>query len=112
MHGLLGPIFDEKSFHDVFPKVISEYTKKCNPDLPFYYYTGSNDRYNDGSIVSFNMPSQSGEERLDRVKVSRRADPGVFVANQAAIPQCGQLSVRSARFKSAEGLPPPPPPPR
>ena len=30
LHGLLGPIF-------VFPKVISEYTKKCDPDLPFYY---------------------------------------------------------------------------
>jgi hypothetical protein len=43
LHGLLGPIFDEKAFHDVFPKVISEYTRKCDPDLPFYYYTGSND---------------------------------------------------------------------
>ena len=32
LHGLLGPIFDEKAFHDVFPKVISEYTKKCDPD--------------------------------------------------------------------------------
>ena len=95
----------------MFPKVSSEYTKKCDPDLPFYYYTGSNDRYNDGSILSFNMPSQSGEERLDRVKVSRRADPGVFVANRAAIQQRGQLSVCSARFKFAEGLPPLPPPP-
>ena len=37
LHGLLGPIFDEKAFHDVFPKVISENTKKCDPDLPFYY---------------------------------------------------------------------------
>ena len=37
LQGLLGPIFDEKAFHDVFPKVISEYTKKCDPDLPFYY---------------------------------------------------------------------------
>ena len=41
LHGLLGPIFDEKAFHDVFPKVISEYTKKINviltSDLPFYY---------------------------------------------------------------------------
>ena len=48
LRGLLGPIFDEKAFHDVFPKVISEYTKKCDPDLPFYYYTGSNDCFNDG----------------------------------------------------------------
>lgn len=109
LHGLLGPIFDEKAFHDVFPKVISEYTKKCDPDLPFYYYTGSNDCYNDGSLASFNVPSSTGEERLDRVCISRRADPGVFVANRAVIPQRGQLSVRSAHFKPAESLPPPPP---
>ena len=101
LHGLLGPIFDEKAFHDVFPKVISEYTKKCDPDLPFYYYTGSNDRYNDGVIASFNIPSSAGEERLDRVRISRRADPGVFVANHATIPQRGQLGVRSAHFKPA-----------
>ena len=108
---LQGPIFDEKAFHDVFPKVISEYTKKCDPDLPFYYYTGLNDRYNDGLLASFNVPSSTGEERLDHVRISRRADPGVFVANCAVIPQRGQLSVRSAHFKPAESLPPPPPQP-
>ena len=46
--------FDEKAFHDVFPKVISEYTKKCDPHLPSYYYTGPNDRYNDGLIALIN----------------------------------------------------------
>ena len=71
LHGLLGPIFYEKAFHDVFPKVISEYTKKCDPDLPFYYYTGSNDCFNDGSLASFNVLSSTGEERLDRVRISR-----------------------------------------
>ena len=45
----------------MFPKVISEYTKKCDPDLPFYYYTGSNNRYNDGLIASFSVPSSTGE---------------------------------------------------
>ena len=110
LHGMLGPIFDEKDFHDAFPKVINEYTKKCDPDLPFYYYTGSNDRYNDGLFQSFNVSSSSGEERLDRVCISRRADPGVFVANRAVIPQRGQLSVRTAHFKPAESLPPPPAP--
>ena len=40
-----------------FLKVISEYTKKCDPDLPFYYYTAANDRYKDGSLQSFNVPS-------------------------------------------------------
>jgi hypothetical protein len=104
LHGLLGPIFDEKDFHDAFPKVISEYTKKCDPDLPFYYY-------NDGLIQSFNVPSSSGEERLDHVCISRRADPGSVVSNRATIPQRGQLSVRTAYFKPAESLPPPPAPP-
>ena len=29
LHGMLGSIFDEKAFHDAFPKVINEYTKQC-----------------------------------------------------------------------------------
>ena len=109
LHELLGLIFDEKAFHDAFPKVMLEYTKKCDPDLPFYHYTGVNERYNPGFQPSFNRPSAGGE-RLDRVLISRRADPGVFVANRAIIPQRGQLTVRSAYFKAAEDLPPPPEP--
>ena len=57
-------------------------------------------------------PSASGVERLDNVKISRRADPGVFASNRAAIPQRGQLTVRSAYFRPAEDLPPPPPTPQ
>ena len=34
-HELLGPIFDEKAFHDALLKVMLEYTKKCDPELPF-----------------------------------------------------------------------------
>lgn len=63
----LEPIFDEKGFQDAFPNVVSGYTKKCDSDLPCYYYTGSNDRYNNGLLQSFNVPSKSGEERWDRV---------------------------------------------
>jgi hypothetical protein len=105
-YGMLGSIFDEKAF----PKVINEYTKQCDPHLPFYHYTGSNDRINDGKMASFNVPSASGVEWLDRVRISRRADPGVFVANRAVIPQHGKLTIRAAQFKPAESLPPPPTP--
>ena len=72
--------------------------------------TGSNHLYNDGSLASVNIPSSAGEERLDHVPISRRADPGEFDPNRAVIPQCGQLSVCSAHFKPAESLPPPPSP--
>lgn len=27
-------IFNEPTFHDAFPKIILEYSKKCDPDLP------------------------------------------------------------------------------
>ena len=107
-HELLGPIFDEKAFHDALPKVMLEYTKKCDPELPFFHYTGVNERFNTGCLPSFNQPS-GDTERLDMVQISRRADPGVFVANRAIIPQRGQLTVRAAHFRPAEDLPPPPP---
>jgi hypothetical protein len=56
----------------------------------------------------FNVPSVSGVERLDQVCISRRADPGFFVANRAVILQRGKLTIRAAQFKPAESLPPPP----
>jgi hypothetical protein len=108
LHELLGKTFDEKAFHEAFPKVMLEFTKKCDPNLPFYHYTGVNERYNAGLLPCFNVPSASGVERLDRVVISRRADPGVFVANRAVMPQRGKLTIRSAHFRPAEGLPPPP----
>ena len=110
LHELLGPIFGEKEFHDAMPKVMLEYTKKCDPELPFYHYTGVNERFKSGNLCSFNQPSEHAE-RLDVVKISRRADPGVFVVNRAIIPQRGQLTVRAAHFRPAEELPPPPPAP-
>lgn len=36
-----------------------------------------------------------GVERLDRVAISRRAVPGVFLANRATLPQRGSLTVSS-----------------
>ena len=47
-----------------------EYTKRCDPDLPFYQYTGGNECYSIGPANSFNEPSASGLEWLDKVKIS------------------------------------------
>ena len=110
LHELLEFIFDEKAFHDAFPKVILEYTKKCDPDLPFFHYTGVSERFHFGNLPSLNVSSSRSEERLDRVTISKRADLGVFVANRAVIPQRGQLTVRTAYFRPSEGLPPAPVP--
>jgi len=58
-------------------------------------------------IPSFNKPP-ADDECLYWVFISRKADPGVSVANRAVIPQRGQLTVCAAHFRPAEDFPPPP----
>ena len=38
---MIGVVFDTKEFYDEFPKIMNEFSKKSDPDLPFYYWTGS-----------------------------------------------------------------------
>ena len=56
------------------------------------------------ALPSFNTPSASGVERLDKVKMSTRADPGVFHANRASLPQRRLKSVRAQFHKTPERL--------
>lgn len=80
-HEVIGVVFDTKEFYDEFPKIMNEFSKKSDPNLSFYYWTGSQTRYRDFPLPSFNEPSKEGVERLDRVTLSRRGDPRVFVAD-------------------------------
>lgn len=107
LHDMLGPVFDLKQFYDESRKILNEYVKRINPELPFFYWSGKTERYRDFELPSFNKPSGSGiVERLDRVKISRRGDPGVFVANRASLPQKGQLTCRAIFHKAPIALPP------
>jgi hypothetical protein len=92
LHGMLGPVFDLKQFYDESRKILNEYSKRIDSELPFFYWSGKNERYRDFELPSFNKPSGSGViEMLDKLKVSRRGDPGVFVANRASLPQADSL---------------------
>lgn len=83
-HELLGPIFDEQAFHDAFPTVILEYSKKYGLNLQFHDYTGVNERYNPGCFPSFNLPL-GAVELLECESISKQTVPGKCVA----IPQPG-----------------------
>jgi hypothetical protein len=108
LHEVFGPVFDMKQFYDECPKILNEFKKRIDPDLPFFYYTGAKQRYTDFQLPSFNEPSGPGVvERLDNIKISRRGDPGIFVANRASLPQKGQLTVRAQFHKAPIALPPP-----
>ena len=52
-------------------------------------------------------PSGEGvPERLDKVRLSKRGDPGVFVGNRASLPQKGDLTARAKFHKAPVELPP------
>ncbi|XP_070555107.1 uncharacterized protein [Ptychodera flava] len=108
LHSLLGRVFDHKAFRDNYRKICNEFAKRVNPDLPFYYWTGSEDRYTIGPIQNFNQPSKGGVERLDKIRIQRRSDPGVFQANRASLPQRGSWTVRARFHNLPEPVPPPP----
>lgn len=108
MHEMLGEVFDVKEFTDAQPKILNEFKKRIDPELKFYYWTGANERFRDFELPSFNQPTGEGiTERLDRINISRRGDPGVFVANRASLPQRGQLTVRAQFHRAPVELPPP-----
>ena len=105
LHEVFGPVFDMKQLYDECPKILDEFKKRIDPDLPFYY-TGAKQRYTDFQLTSFNEPSGPGVvERLDKVKISRRGEPGIFVVNRASLPQTGQLAVRAQFHKAPIALP-------
>ena len=90
---MLGDVFGMKSFLDSYQKILNEFCKRINPELPFYYWSGKKTRFSEIALPSFNTLSASGVERFNEVKISTRADPGVFHANHASLPQCGLKSV-------------------
>ncbi len=86
LHDQLGDVFDHKVFLQQQTKLLSEFTKKIDPDLPFFYWTGHEHRYTSELLASFNVPSGK-EEKLDRVNVSRRCVCGEprIIATKALI---------------------------
>ena len=70
---MLGSIFDPKQLYSELPKILNEYRKRLDTELPFFYWTGLKTRYKDYELPSFNESFAQGVvERLDKVHLSRR----------------------------------------
>ena len=87
-------------------KILNEFTKRINPDLKFYYWTGVKERYREFELPSFNELSGDGVlERLDKIPISKQGNPGIFVANRASLLQ-KELTARVKFHKAPVELPP------
>ena len=91
----------------------SEFCKRLDPDLPFYYWRGT-DRYTEEEMPSFDetpelpvdLTLENHPLRLHRVKPCRREDGTVFVAGRCFLPASGRGSIRQRLHNPVVALPP------
>lgn len=102
---LVGKNFTLKQVKIGWRKICQEFKKRINPNLPFYYYTSSHDRFYEGKRPHFDIePKKSKKaQRLPAVESSV-----VFKSGRATMPLNRSLNVR-ARFHNPPMSCPPPP---
>ena len=64
---MLGDIFDVKQFLDAQPKILSEFKKRIDPDLEFFYSTGANERYRDFDLLTNHLEKESSKDLIESV---------------------------------------------
>ena len=105
MRDSIGQNFNTKQVKFGIRKVYAEFTKRLDPDLPFYYHTASHTRFYEGPLPEFN---EAPVTKPKTKKVPRREQPTAFAPCRATMPVRGTLSVRPKFHNLPLELPPPP----
>lgn len=87
-------------------KTCKEFSKRIDIDLPFYYYTSTNERYHEGERPDFNkFVKPTRNSRHQRVRT--REQPGNLAVGGATIIQAGSKSIRRQFHNLPVTYPPP-----
>ena len=105
MRDLIGKHFTLRHVRYTWRKICSEFSKRLDPDLGFYYFTSSHDRFYEGERPSFDTAATK-KQRTSRSR--RRELPGHLMFGRATLPQPSQPSSRSTRM-TFHNIPPPVP---
>jgi len=105
MSDTIGENFTTKQVKYGMRKIMCEFLKRINPDLPFYYYTSAHHRYYEGAHPDFDKaPLKQPKDK----RVPRREQPAGFGPRRATMPVRGTLAVRPKFHNAPLELPPPP----
>jgi len=116
----IGQNFTSKQVKFNLRKVYGEFTKRLDPDLPFYYYTSAHSRYTihiftcsfmtpctfryyEGNLPCFGTASSKPPVKK---RVPRREQPSAFAPRRATMPVRGSLAVRPNFHNLPLELPP------
>ena len=83
----------------------AEFRKRLDPELPFYYYTTSYNRFYEGELPAFG--EKSSRPRVPR-RPPRLEQPGLQVGRRITLAARGQGSLRARFHNIPVDLPPPP----
>ena len=96
----IGKNYTTKEVKVGFRKACSEFTKRLDPDLPFFYHTSS---HYERPLPDFNEAPQQQKKRIPR-----REQPAAFAPKRATMPVRVSLAVRAKFHNVLIELPPPP----
>ena len=104
MRDSIGRNFTTKEVKLAFRKICAEFTKRLDPNLPFFYHTSSHTRYYEGPLPEFSKPDK--KTSCKRKRVPRREQPAAFAPRRATMPVRGSLSVKPQFHNLPLELPP------
>ena len=104
MRDTVGRNFTTKVVKYSFRKICSEFMKRLDDELPFYYHTSTHTRFREGPGPDFSEESCLPKRKSNRPP--RREQPAAFVSRRATMPIRGSLSVRPKFHNLPVELPP------
>ena len=87
MRDAIGRNFTTKEVKFEIRKVLAEFVKRVDPDLPFFYHTSSHTRFHEGPLPNFDLPPKKEKTKC----IPRRAQPAAFGPRRATMPVRGSL---------------------
>lgn len=102
----IGLNFTAKQVTFGFRKMCTEFNKRLDPNLPYFYHTSSHTRYSEGPLPDFSQATT--KKRRKSRKVPRREQPVAFTLQRATLPVHGSISVQTQFHNQPIDLPLPP----
>ena len=100
----IGRNFTVKEVKYGFRKACLEFTKRLDPDLPFYYHSSSHTRFYEGQLPNFN--EQATQQKRKFRRAPRREQLAAFAPRRATMPVRGSLAIRPTFHNLPLELPP------
>lgn len=101
----LGTDFTLKRVQYAWRRSCIEFSKRIDPNLPFYYFTSAHDRFYEAPRPSFSLPSHN-QPSVQRVRRSEMLTGQA--AGRTTLPAAGSRSVRLTYHNVAVSMPPAP----